>query len=314
LGQRETVDQAAPPAPQIAPGAARAAKRWRLRRILRSLLLIYLLVCVGVYLIQGWLIFPGRFTQNSAEAQIPKSPDSEIVHLHTADGTPVVGLFGSAWVPPRPATQAGQQVRHPAAIYFYGNAMSANGCWKEFESLRELGLSTIVAEYAGYGMSGGKPTEASLYATADSMYDYLLSRADIDPHRIIAVGWSLGSAVATDLASRRPVAGLAIFSAFTSLPDMAQAHYWFLPARWLVRYQFDNLAKFRTLKCPVFLCHGTHDEIVPFEMSKQLSAAAPPQSITRLEVDTGHNDIFDAAGWQIWPALGKWLNTSGITK
>lgn len=255
---------------------------------------------------QDFLIFPGHSTQNSDVAQIHVGPGEELVHLKTADGTPVVGLFG--------ASSTGTGGRQPAAIYFYGNAMSASGCEDEFNHLRDLGLSTIVAEYAGYGMSGGEPSEKSLYATADAMYDYLLSRPDVDPQRIIAVGWSLGAAVATDLASRRPVAGLVIFSAFTSMPDMAHNVVPFLPARWLVSYRFDNLSKLPTLHCPIFQCHGTHDEIVPFAMSQRLAAVARAGSLTRLEVDTGHNDIFETAGSQIWPALGKWLSQTGIVK
>jgi fermentation-respiration switch protein FrsA (DUF1100 family) len=256
------------------------------------------------------MIFPGHGTQNRAEAQIQPTIGSELVHLKTADGTPVVGLFGAARAAPGVASGG----RHPAAIYFYGNAMSASGCLEEFDHLRELGLSVIVAEYAGYGMSGGKPSEQSLYATADAMYDYLLTRPDIDPQRIVPVGWSLGAAVATDLASRRPVAGLVIFSAFTSMPDMAQITVPFLPARWLVRYRFDNLAKLPTLRCSIFQGHGTHDEIVPFAMSQRLAAVAAPGSLTRLEIDSGHNDLFDAGGPEIWPALEKWLVAKGIVK
>jgi hypothetical protein len=239
LDEREAVGGRAAAAPQKAHAAPGPRLSRRLYRIFISLLRIYFIVCVGVFLIQDWMIFPGHGTQNSAEARIQPTADCELVHLKTADGTPVVGLFGAA----RLGSGVAPGGRQPAAIYFYGNAMSASGCMDEFDHLRGLGLSVIVAEYAGYGMSGGKPSEQSLYATADAMYDYLLSRADIDPKRIVPIGWSLGAAVATDLASRRPVAGLAIFSAFTSMPDMAQNTVPFLPARWLVSYRFDNLAK-----------------------------------------------------------------------
>jgi pimeloyl-ACP methyl ester carboxylesterase len=98
------------------------------------------------------------------------------------------------------------------------------------------------------------------------------------------------------------------------MPDMAQITVPFLPARWLVRYRFDNLAKLPTLRCSIFQGHGTHDEIVPFAMSQRLAAVAAPGSLTRLEIDSGHNDLFDAGGPEIWPALEKWLVAKGIVK
>ena len=61
----------------------------------------------------------------------------------------------------------------------------------------------------GAGMSDGQASEAGCYATADAACEHLLDRPEVDGRRIIAAGWSLGSGVAIDLASRRPVAGLA---------------------------------------------------------------------------------------------------------
>jgi hypothetical protein len=49
-------------------------------------------------------------------------------------------------------------------------------------------------------------------------------------------------------------------------------------------------------------------------MSQRLAAVAPAGSLTRLEIDSGHNDVFDAGGWQIWPAVAKWLGEKGIVK
>jgi pimeloyl-ACP methyl ester carboxylesterase len=91
----------------------------------------------------------------------------------------------------------------PTVIFFYGNGACLAYMGEVFNGFRRLGMNVLVPEYPGYGMSGGKPTEKGFYAAADAGYDYLAQRPDIDHDRIDAAGWSMGSAVAVDLASRR---------------------------------------------------------------------------------------------------------------
>ena len=131
----------------------------------------------------------------------------------------------------------------------------------------------VIPDYAGFGMSGGSPGERECAATADAALDHLLSREDVDPARVVAAGWSLGSGVAVDLASRRPVAGLAIFCSFTSMADMGRLAYPFIPVSWLLSHRFDNEAKVARISCPVLIGHGRVDTVIPFSMSERLAAA-----------------------------------------
>jgi hypothetical protein len=79
--------------------------------------------------------------------------------------------------------------------------------------------------------------------------------------------------MATEVAYRQRCRMLLTSGAFTSFPDIAQEHYSWLPARYLVSLQFDNLAKMRTLETPVFIAHGTDDHTVPFSFGARLAAA-----------------------------------------
>ena len=89
-----------------------------------------------------------------------------------------------------------------------------------------------------------------MQATADAAYDYLVSTRGVEPDRIIAAGWSLGGAVAIDLASRRQVGGLIAFSSFTSLGDMARRILPFVPVSLLLRHRFDSVSKIAKIGCP----------------------------------------------------------------
>ena len=287
--------QIAAPAP--APAPARAAPR-RFRRaalrLLRSALLIYVTLCVVFHFLQDFIIFPGRSSQGQAHAVIrePTQGQYELLRLPTRGGQTIAALFGHALDDNgRPRADAASC---PTIIFFYGNGMCLADTFAEFMRFRRMGLNVIIPEYVGYGMSTGKPSEQALYDTADAVYDHLLTRDDIDPKRIIAAGWSLGAAVAIDLAHRRPVVGLMTFSAFTSVREMGRQLMPWFPTGLMVKYKFDSDRKIAELTCPIFIAHGERDRIIPHVMSKRLAdAARNAPRVTRIEVDSDHNDLFD---------------------
>lgn len=292
-----------PAAPVVRP--RRGPWRWAWR-VARVPLFLYLGVVLVFFALQTRLIFPGRTSQGQPWAVVRPEPDTELVTLRTAGGDRVIALFGPALSPEgRPLADAAAR---PTLLYFYGNGSCLRHALDEFDLFRRLGVNVLIPEYAGYGMSGGRAGEAGCVATADAAYDHLRARLDVDPARIIVVGWSLGAAVAVDLAARRPVAGLVTLSAFTSMGDMARALYPWLPARLLLRHLFESERKIARITAPTLLIHGRRDGIIPFAMSDRLAAAAGG-SITRLAIDDGdHNDLFAVGGDRILEALRLFLD------
>ncbi|MGD0388976.1 MAG: alpha/beta hydrolase [Tepidisphaeraceae bacterium] len=223
-------------------------------RILRIAVLVYLGVALVIFAIQDSLIFPGASTQGQRDAILTQGHGYELLSLHTAGGTPIAALFGKAL---QSDGQPLADVRHrPTVIFFYGNGSCMAHSTDVFNHVRRLGVNIIIPEFEGYGMSAGKPSEKGCYAAADTAYDYVLSRGDIDAKKIVPVGWSLGAAAAMDLASRRPVAGLVTISAFTSLRDMAHQTIPWLPTSLLLKYRFDNVGKLAGISCPILIIHG----------------------------------------------------------
>jgi len=173
-----------------------------------------------------------------------------------------------------------------------------------------MGVNVFIPEYPGNGMSEGSPSEGGCYAAADAALDYLLSRDDIDHARIIAAGQSLGSAPAVDLASRRPLAGLITVSGFTDAPDVAMSAVEWLP-RWLARSltaecRFDNLAKIKTVTCPILLVYGTQDKMAPPWMMARLAAATTAQ-VTKLPVFSDHNSLWKSEHFGLNRSVRDWM-------
>jgi fermentation-respiration switch protein FrsA (DUF1100 family) len=177
----------------------------------------------------------------------------------------------------------------PWVLYLHGNA--ANVATRlnilHCERLRTLGLNVLAAEYRGFGGMEGVPTEAGLDADARSAYAYLRQSLRADPRRIIIYGWSLGSAVAVDLASHVDKAAVVLEGAPASLVAVGARRYPYFPIRFLIRNPFESILKIDKIGAPVLFLHSPEDAVIPFEEGRRLYSAAPfPKQF--VEVTGGH--------------------------
>ncbi len=274
-------------------------------RVLRIALLAYLGVCLVLSLLQESFIFPGAKSQGQKQAVIRPAPNEELIHLNTPDGIPIVALFGKALSPT--GEDLADAAHRPTILFFYGNGMSLADCAGEFRKFRKLGLNVLIPEFVGYGMSGGKPSEQGVYATAETAYAYLLTRSDLDKSKIVPAGWSLGAAAAIEIAHNHPGPGLITLSAFTSMHDMARKILPFFPSGLMLHHHFENEQKIREITCPILMFHGKRDSLIPFAMSKQLESAAEGP-VKRIGIDfADHNDVFEVGGEELFRTIGEFV-------
>lgn len=292
------------PAAPRAPGHKSRVRRWA-SRTLRAIVLIYLLACLMLYLVQTRILFPGAFVHKGAS--VAPAPGREVLSLRTADGERISAVFGAALSPD--GAHLSDASHRPTVLFFYGNGDCIKTSMEQFSDFRRLGANVLIPEYVGYPMSKGRASESGVYATADAAYDCVLARTDIDPKQIVVVGRSLGSGAAVDLASRKPVAGLATFSAFTSMDEMARKVLPMFPTSLFLKHHFNNEQKIAAVKCPVFLAHGTNDGLVPYTMMARLAAKAM-QPVTQVPVSgADHNDLFYIGGDSLLEKLGEFLTS-----
>ena len=97
-----------------------------------------------------------------------------------------------------------------------------------------------------------------------------MNKNGVDNKNIILYGESLGTAVAVDLASKNSFAGIILESPFTSMVKLAKKYYPYLPVKILLKDKFDTESKLKSLNTPILVMHGRKDNIVPFEMGKEI--------------------------------------------
>ena len=148
----------------------------------------------------------------------------------------------------------------------------------------------LLLTYRGYSGNPGKPTEQGLYNDARAAMTFLQSE-QIALKCIVLFGSSIGAAVAMQIATEYPVGALIMKAPFTSLPELGQAHYPFLPVKWLSKDRYNNIAKVNKIHLPVLVFHGENDRVVPLRFGKALFAklSEPKQAVFFPE--RGHNDL-----------------------
>jgi fermentation-respiration switch protein FrsA (DUF1100 family) len=152
------------------------------------------------------------------------------------------------------------------------------------KELWELGYDVFAFDYRGFGASDGTPTEEGLYADATAAYEHLTRVERVPASRLILAGRSLGGAVAIDLATKVPAAGLLLFAPIDSVPSVAARLYPWAPVHLLARHEFNSVAKAKTIDLPVLYFSGMPDPYMPRRDAHALFArfAGP-----KLMVETG---------------------------
>ena len=193
-------------------------------------------------------------------------------------------------------------------LFLHGNAGNITHRTPRVQEIIAAGSSVLMLDYRGYGKSNGLPSEPGLYRDGEAGFIYLLGKG-YKPAQIILHGESLGTAVAIDLASRRPCAALILEAPFTSAGDVAATMVPVIGPL-LVR-SFDSLPKIRWIRMPMLFLQGDRDEVVPLRLGQKLFAAAQGAKTFWVIPGAGHNDILETAGAEYGHRLTAFYESLG---
>jgi hypothetical protein len=256
------------------------------------------MLVVGILLFLGLVMFfennlifiPSQYpVGNFHLSEDPKaSPRPEDLYFQAADGTRLHAWYFRA---PR----AENAPPPPVILLCHGNAGNLSGRYVRAKMFMQAPADVFIFDYRGYGRSAGKPHEAGVYQDVEAAWAELTETRGIAPERVIIYGVSLGGVMAVHLASKVEAAGLVVESAFTSVADMARRTMPFIPT-FLIRTKMNSAAKILEVKMPKLHIHSPLDEIVPYDLGKQLFAVAPePKSFYEVP-GSGHNTTLAVGG------------------
>jgi uncharacterized protein len=229
---------------------------------------IYLALCLALFLGQrSFIYFPPPKSARNNEATLTLNVNGERILVSTRE-----------------------TLSADAVLYFGGNAEDVS---HSLPSLADAfpDRSLYAMNYRGYGGSTGKPSETALIADARALFD----RVHTDHPKIIVIGRSLGSGVATHIASEQPVERLILVTPYDSLLTVATGQFGFLPLRWLMNDKFESWRYAPKVTAPTHLIAAQNDEVIPTASTQALYKAFPASRATLTVIPgVGHNTISES--------------------
>ena len=172
-------------------------------------------------------------------------------------------------------------------LFCHGNAGNISYRLESFRQFHSIRLNVFIFDYRGFGSSGGRLSEKGTYLDAQAAYEWLWAQ---NPQRpLVIFGRSLGASIAVDLASRVEADGVVVESGFTSITNLGEEIYPFLPVRRVSVIEYNSIEKIPQLNAPVLVAHSFDDELIPFHHGQALFDAAPEPKWF-LEIHGTHND------------------------
>jgi len=259
---------------------------------------LYLLFIVNLYLLQARHIY-------CPTTEIATTPDKHGLAFEAVEFESSDGLMLQGWFVPRASDAPGKE---RVVLFFHGNTGNISDCIETLQMFHQLGLSTFIFDYRGYGLSQGSPTEQGTYDDAEAAWIYLLRDRGIKAEDVVVLGRSLGAAIASQQAARHTPGALVIESTFTSAPELAAEMFRIFPARLMSRFKYrvrDNIAN---THCPVLVVHSGDDEVIPFHHGKRLyEVANEPKAF--LEINGAHAQGFLTSGARYTDGLKRFLTS-----
>jgi len=248
-----------------------------------------LAIVVAVFAYLAWpALLPGLIYSPRALGTTDISPESwgyagEVLRIAAPEGDTIVG-----WMLRHTSSKPNGCV----VLFTHGNAGNITSQAGFMRPFLAAGFDAMVFDYRGYGASSGHASETHLYEDAQLAYRHLISQG-VAPDHLLVVGHSLGTAVATELASRHESAGLVLAAPFASLPDAMRMRVPWIPVgllRW-TRERFDSESRIAEVSAPTLFVVASADRIVPKASARALYESAREQK-TWVEVPGGHNEVF----------------------
>lgn len=240
----------------------------------------YLVVASAAYLSQTRLIFPTW----AVPAAGPAAAGVERLTLDRPNGDRLEGVY----IPTRSPGGDGTLL-----LLFSGNASNAQALAEHFSTIYpEHPLAAF--HYRGYAPSTGTPGSAALIEDAPAIHDMLVQR--YRPSQVVAIGISLGSGVAAQLAKQRPLAGLILITPFDSLGAMARESYAWLPVSLLFRHEMSSVEALEGQHLPVAIIAAGQDTLIRPARTDALRAALSNLVYDKTFPSAAHNDILAQPG------------------
>lgn len=160
-------------------------------------------------------------------------------------------------------------IKRPLVFYCHGNSSNLSSWGELAQRYEKLGFDLIMYDYRGFGKSKGRRNEMTFREDARVVYQF--AKRYYSESHIYIYGRSMGTGVATMLASENDPVLLLLETPYYSMRELFRSYYPFLPVLlFSFKYNFPTNEWITKVNCPVYIFQGTKDTVVPFRCAEKL--------------------------------------------
>ncbi|MFY0602859.1 MAG: alpha/beta fold hydrolase [Flavobacteriaceae bacterium] len=256
------------------------------------LLIVVAVVSILIYFFQERVLFHPEKLPKDFQFQYENQQVDEY-NLELKDGVVINGLHF--------------KTDKPKGLVYYlkGNSKSIKGWGKFAVDFTLHGYDVIMIDYRGFGKSTGKMSQESMKKDALYVYDKLKEK--VKEEHIIVYGRSLGTGLATKVASMNKPKALVLACPYFSMSKNVKRYLPLIPLGLVMRYQMPTYKWIKYVECPINIIHGTNDKVIRFGSSLRLSKLKPETTKLYPIIGGGHKDLHNFESYHL--ALGEILNS-----
>ena len=176
-------------------------------------------------------------------------------------------------------------------LYFHGNRRNISWYARFAPYYTCNGYEVWMIDYPGYGKSTGTFSEQKIYEWALLLYK--LARTRFQPNQIILYGKSMGTGIASQLASVRDCRRLILETPYYDFPSVLRPYLFLYPLDYILHYQFPTYRYLPKVTAPITLLHGTADGIVRYGNAVDLLPLLKKGDELVTVAGGSHNDLYD---------------------
>lgn len=255
----------------------------RIIRLITTILAVYILLCGLLYFFQEKIIFlPQKLDKNY---QFEFEEKFEELTIKTKDGTLLNGLLFKA------------ENSKGLIFYLHGNAGNLSSWGAIAKTYTNLNYDVFLIDYRGYGKSEGKiSSEKQLFEDNQIAYNEL--KKQYNESEIVVLGYSIGSGLASKLASTNNPKLLILQAPYYSLTDLMTQQFSFLPT-FILKYKLATNEYLKNCNMPVVLFHGDQDQVIYYASSLKLEREFAKKVRLITLKGQGHNGMTDNKDYKI---------------
>jgi dienelactone hydrolase len=243
------------------------------------ILVLYATVCALLYFNQDDLLFHPQPKSKQEVAEILKSyPEFDTLSFVMKDANRTCGYISKDSI----------KEKLPLVLYFGGNAEEVS----HLADFKKYFPNTIMVlmNYRNFGLSQGKISEQTMFSDALEVYDKLIANPEIDANKVIVIGRSIGTGVATYVSSQRKTNATVLITPYENMIDVAFEKYPFVPISLLIKHRFESDKYAPSISSPILALISTKDQVIPKHHAYKLIEAWKGKT-EALEVNEDHNSI-----------------------